>query len=100
MEIPCQIAARLPAIIKNHLVRDQYKEFVEILYCKPKDEEILASLFTILGPTLISSPMPPSKTKKKKKVPTKTSVLRFKVDVQYQLNATKKQKEESVIVID
>ena len=85
LEISCKITAKFPATIKNHFVMNRYKERLESTYCEPKNKEILGSfLYTIPGPTL----------------PIKKSESR---DIRHMFSAnqhSKRQKEESVVVID
>ena len=42
LEIHCNITAKLPATIKNHMIMDRYKEIAGELYCEPKDKKIIA----------------------------------------------------------
>lgn len=40
LEIPCNVTAKLPAIIKNHIRMDRYKELLGEVYYEPKNEEL------------------------------------------------------------
>ena len=41
LEMHCNITAKLPALIKNHMIMDRYKEIAGELYCEPKDKKII-----------------------------------------------------------
>ena len=41
LEIRCKVSATLPGTIKNHMLLDRYKELVNKLYCRPKNEVII-----------------------------------------------------------
>ena len=42
----CNVSATLPGTIKNHMLLDRYKELVNKLYCRPKNEVIIESFLT------------------------------------------------------
>ena len=46
LEIRCKVSATLPGTIKNHMLLDRYKELVNKLYCKPKNEVIIGNFLT------------------------------------------------------
>ena len=46
LEIRCKVSATLPGTIKNHMLLDRYKELVNKLYCKSKNEVIIGNFLT------------------------------------------------------
>ena len=46
LEICYKVSATLPGTIKNHMLLDRYKELVNKLYCRPKNEVIIESFLT------------------------------------------------------
>ena len=43
LEIPCEVTIRMPATIKDHMVVDRFKEFLNEYYTEPQEEVILGS---------------------------------------------------------
>ena len=41
LKIACEVTVKIPATIKNHMILDRFKEFVNEYYMEPTDEEIL-----------------------------------------------------------
>ena len=46
LEIRCKVSATLPGTIRNHMFLYQYKEFINKLYCEPKNEVIIGNFLT------------------------------------------------------
>ena len=47
IEIPCVVTVSMPGTVINQLLMERYKQFVETLYTKPKEEEILETFFQL-----------------------------------------------------
>ena len=43
LEIACEVVARMPATIKNHMIMDRYLEMVHEFYAEPENEVVLGS---------------------------------------------------------
>ena len=70
LEIPCKITVKLHGTVKNHMLLDRYRQLVNSLYCKPK-EEVIMGLFlarTQLPVLLPASRFAESSVKKEKQL--------------------------------
>ena len=47
IEIPCVVTVSMSGTVINQLLMERYKQFVETLYTKPKEEEILETFFQL-----------------------------------------------------
>ena len=47
IEIPCVVTVSIPGIVINQLLMGRYKQLVETLYTKPKEEELFGALLQL-----------------------------------------------------
>ena len=106
LEIPCEVAIRMPAIITNHMVVDQYKELLNEFYTEPQEEEILGS-FLAISPLDNNDERPrtePEKMKKKtEKQPNQGSTKSHDIRVMFQAQILRQETTKSdnnTIIID
>ena len=69
LEIACKATVKMPAMIKNHMILDLFKELVSGHYTEPTDEEILGSFLAIIShdSRVETQETPPFQIKKKKR---------------------------------
>ena len=66
IEISCIVTVSMLGTAVNQLLMERYKQLVEKLYIKPKNEEILGSFLNFEG---VAKESPAPAPKKKKKIP-------------------------------
>ena len=104
LEIACQVTAKMPATIKNHMILDRLKELVNDHYAEPTDKEILGYFLAII---LHDSPVKTQKSSpfKEKKILSNLEIKVPDIREMFRRQAENGQRNEQkdnsrVIVID
>ena len=75
-KIRCKVSATLPGTIRNHMFLYQYKEFINKLYCEPKNEVIIGNFLTSVPNENIHLNQPQQQQLAQKKVNRKKKIMR------------------------
>ena len=101
LEIACIITVTMPGTVRNHMVIERYKEIVERLYCKPKNEVVIGCFLenTIGNVTPLAGPSNKKKKTDNKKPPNKKPPPKSR-DIRAMFFAQNKKNLADTVVID